>query len=118
MSHRWDCPTDYDARQQARRDAEHDLPYGSRRRAPYDCDEGNDVYRDEYRRAFDRLEEERLAERSAAHRREMAREQEELEMQQYYEAEEQRRAEEAYWQQQAEQEDPTAQPENQPDNIR
>ena len=89
MSHSWDCPDDYEARRQAQRDAERDLPYsaGFTPRGPYDCDEGNETYRREYRYQFDRLEEERRIERRQQERRQEERQHEEWEMQQQYEAE-------------------------------
>lgn len=97
MSHLWDCPDDYEARQRARRDAERDLPYsaGFTPHGPFDCDEGNETYRREYRYEFDRLEEERRIEQRQQERRQQEREEQES-----YE----RQAQESYDQMMAEQE--------------
>lgn len=79
MSHRDHCPDDYEARSQARRDAQrdHDFHSGRYYRSPFDCDEGNDTYRREYGYQMDRLEEERQQERAAERRREEQRQEEE-----------------------------------------
>jgi len=74
--HRWDCPTDYEARSKARRDADFDSSYGHRSyHTPFDdCDESNRRYRQEYDRQFsyqeNRRQEEAAERRAAQHRRE------------------------------------------------
>lgn len=82
MSHRWDCPTDYEARRQG------SLDYKNRGyrsySGPYDCDEANDAYLRGQRSA--EYEAERRAEEEAYDRR-----------QQEYIAEQER---EAYYNQQ------------------
>ena len=73
MSHRWGCPSDYEARGRARRDAEFDLSYGIGRddyRRPYGCDEGNRQYRRTYYAEAERIEEDQRIERRVQQRRE------------------------------------------------
>lgn len=101
MSHRWDCPTDYEARRKADRDAEDDLRYGRSYRNPYDCDEANEAYRGEYNYRFNRLEEE-VAERRQVERRLQARREEEEMERSYFEQQQQ---EEDYRRQEEEQQE-------------
>ncbi len=100
MSHRWDCPDDYEARSKARRDASFDLSYGSgdcSYRRPFDdCDHANEEYRRAYRSEFEHLAEERRIEQAAKRRREYARQEQEDYERQYYESQEQRREESAF----------------------
>jgi hypothetical protein len=111
MSHRYDCPDEWEARRRARSDASYDAENGDRRyRHPYDCDEGNETYRREYGREFAYREEQIAEERAAARRRQESSEREEWEMQQAYEAEQQRILGEQEWQQQPGQVDESEMP--------
>lgn len=97
MSHRWDCPTEWEARRRADSDARYDArehgSWGPSYRNPYDCEEANEAYQREYRYQYEREQEEIASERRAAQLRMEARQQEEYEMQQAYEWEQQRLAE-------------------------
>lgn len=100
MSHRWNCPSDYEARSRARRDADFDLGYGIGRddyRQPYDCDDGNRAYRRAYQGEADRIEEDRAMERRIQRRREEERQEQKYHERQWAEEEEQRQAEAAYY---------------------
>lgn len=87
VSHRSNCPTDYEARREAERNAERDHHYGWGRsyRSPYDCDEANRAYSREYEHEFQRLEEEAAQARRAEARRQAQREEEAYLEQQYHE---------------------------------
>lgn len=65
MSHRWDCPTDYEARRAGSRDYE-DRGYRSYS-GPYDCDAANEAYLRGQRSA--EYEAEQRAEEQACERR-------------------------------------------------
>lgn len=102
--HRWDCPTEYEARRKARDDAYYDHEYGrgnEYRRGSYECDEANSAYRREYEREAYYREEQAAEERRMARRRQERLEQEAAE-QAYWEAEYQRQAEEQALQAEAE----------------
>jgi hypothetical protein len=114
MGHRDNCPDDYEARSQARRDADRDIDYGYRSyRSPYDCDHANEEYRRSYGAEFDAREEELRMERAAARRREEQQAEEQYYAECAYRAEEDR-----HWDEQAElasleamaAEQPTAEP--------
>lgn len=85
MAHSWNCPTSWEAEQEARRNADrdHDYRWGKSYSDPYDCPEANMAYRDEYdyqwRCAEERAEEERASQRRAEERRH----EEEMEMEYY-----------------------------------
>jgi hypothetical protein len=68
MSHSWNCPDEYEARDRARRDAAMDVEYGwgDSRRSPFDCDEANEEYRRAYRREHSYREEQAEDERREA----------------------------------------------------
>lgn len=102
MSHRRDCPDDYEARSRARSDASWDVQRHDRYdyRRPYECDEANNAYRRAYAYEADRLEEERASERRAQQRREERRMEEEYyarAAEEEYYAQLQAAEEEAYW---------------------
>lgn len=96
MSHRWNCPSELDARRKAREDADFDFSYGhgrEYRRGPYDCDDGNRAYTREYEREAYVREEEAQEERRLQRRAEERR-QDEVRQREYWEAEEAQRQEE------------------------
>ena len=86
--HNWNCPDDYEARRQARWDAERDQSYGWGRSysSPYDCDHASEQYRREYDYEYQRREEEAAEERRAQRAREQQRAEEEEIMRQAEEA--------------------------------
>lgn len=73
MTHRWDCPTESEARSRGRSDADFDsrFGYGKRYGSPFegDCDSASRHYRNEYDREFSyqeqRREEEAMQRRAA-----------------------------------------------------
>ena len=122
MSHRWNCPDEWEARHKADIDASYDARemghWGPMSRKPYECDEANNTYDREYHYQYERVQEEIAAERRADERQREQHEREDWEMQQTWEAEQARQAEEEHYQKMADQSDPSKQPENQPENIR
>lgn len=99
MSHRWDCPDEYEARERARRDASFDQEYGWGRRygSPYECDEASDHYRRAYEREFSYREEQADEERRAERMRQARLEEEAYYEQLYAEQAAMEADERAYW---------------------
>ena len=85
MSHNWNCPDDWEAKSEARRNAERDHEYrwGKSYSDPYECDHANRAYRDEYDYQFRRAEEQAAEERAAQRRAEERRHEQECE-EEYY----------------------------------
>lgn len=96
--HSWNCPNDYEARRQARWDAQRDQSSGWGRSysSPYDCDHASEEYRRTYEREYQDREREAAEERRAQAAREQARQEEEWAIRQA-EEEYYRQQEEAHW---------------------
>lgn len=91
MSHRWDCPTEWEARREAQHDAEY--TGWNHHRYQDDCPEAHQAYEREYRqeqyRIEERVEEARMEALQAERRREMHA-QEQMAEWAYYKGQEQR----------------------------